>query len=441
MSVDENTPPNTDVGAPVAATDRDGDTLTYTLEGADGDSFDILSTSDGGQIRTSAALNHEEKSSYSVTVRVTDGRGGSDAVNLTISVTDVDGEAPDTPFAPTVTAVSSTRLQVSWEEPRGTQGPPITDYDYRYREPGGSWTEKTNTTITATTVTIEGLAASTSYDVEVRARNAEGASDWSNPGIGATNAPGANNPPVFPEGASATRSVSATAPVGTSIGQPVTATDADSGDTLTYSLEGRDAGLFDINTSSGQLLTRSGITLIAGETYTVTVVADDQTDLARVTVTISVTAAAPNNAPEFPASTTTRTVSDSTAPRGNVGAPVAATDPDDDTLTYTLGGADAGSFDIGIGTGQITVGTGTTLNARTKDTYTVVVTATDPSGESDTITVTITVTLDLLDEYDLNNNGVIDLDEVLDAIDDYFDPDGTITKDQVLDLIDLYFES
>ena len=83
----------------------------------DADSFDILSTSDGGQIRTSAALNHEEKSSYSVTVRVRDGRGGTDAVNVTIRVTDVDNEAPDTPFAPTVTAVSSTRLQVTWDAP------------------------------------------------------------------------------------------------------------------------------------------------------------------------------------------------------------------------------------------------------------------------------------------------------------------------------------
>ena len=436
LSVDENTPPNTDVGAPVAATDRDGDTLTYTLEGADGDSFDILSTSDGGQIRTSAALNHEEKSSYSVTVRVTDGRGGSDAVNLTIRVTDVDGEAPDTPFAPTVTAVSSTRLQVSWEEP-GNTGPPITDYDYRYREPSGSWTEVINTTITGTTVTIQGLAASASYDVEVRATNAEGTSDWSNPGIGATNAPGANNAPVFPEGASATRSVSASAPTGTSIGLPVAAMDADSSDTLTYSLEGRDAGLFDINTSSGQLLTRSGISLIAGETYTVIVAADDGTDIARVTVTISVTAAPPNNAPEFPASTTTRSVPDSTAPGGNVGAPVAATDADNDALTYTLGGADAGSFAIDSGTGQITVGTGTTLNARTKDTYTVVVTATDPSGERDTITVTITVTLDLLDEYDLNNNGVIDRDEALAAITDYL-LHGRITKEEARAVIRLY---
>ena len=233
-----------------------------------------------------------------MTVRVRDGRGGTDAVDITIRVTDVDNEAPVTPFAPTVTAVSSSRLQVTWEMP-ANQGPPITDYDYRYREPGGSWTEVTNTTITGTAVTIEGLAASTSYDVEVRATNAEGTSDWSNPGIGATNAPGANNPPVFSDGTSATRSVSASSPTGTPIGEPVAATDADSGDTLTYSLEGRDAASFAINETNGQLLTKSGVTLIAGETYTVTVAVDDGTEIARITVAIEATAAPPNNPPVF----------------------------------------------------------------------------------------------------------------------------------------------
>ena len=240
-------------------------------------------------------------------------------------------------------------------------------------------------------MTIQGLAASASYDVEVRATNAEGTSDWSNPGIGATNAPGANNAPVFSEGTSATRSVSASAPAGTSIGLPVTATDADSGDTLTHSLEGRDAGLFDIDPSSGQLLTKSGVTLIAGETYTVTVAADDGTDIARITVSIEVTAAPPNNPPVFSASSTTRSVAENAAPGGNVGAPVTATDADDDTLTYTLGGADAASFSIGRGTGQITVGAGTSLDYDTKSAYTVVVTATDPAGLSDTITVSIAV--------------------------------------------------
>ena len=537
LSVPENTPPNTDVGAPVAATDRDGDTLTYTLEGADADSFDILSTSDGGQIRTSAELNHEEKPSYAVTVRVRDGRGGTDAVNITISVTDVDNEAPDTPFAPTVTAVSSSRLQVNWDAPENA-GPPITDYDYRYREPGGSWTEETTTTITATTVTIEGLAASTSYDVEVRAENAEGTSGWSNPGIGATNAPGANNPPVFSEGGSATRSVSASATPGTSIGLPVAATDADSGDTLTYSLEGRDAALFDIGPNTGQLLTKSGVTLIARETYTVIVAADDQTDVTRITITITATVAPPNNQPVFSEGVSaTRSVA-STAPAGTaigvpvaatdadsedtltyslegtdaasfdinsstgqlltrtgvtlaaatytvtvvvndnqtapvvitvtisvvpnsapvfagtsanrsvtenvaagtaVGAPVTATDADNDTLTYTLGGADAALFAIDGRTGQIRVGSGTTLDYETRTSYTVVVTATDQSDARDEINVTISVLDEDLGPYDSDNDESISRSEVIVAMMDYFA--GRITKAEVISLVLLYFSS
>ena len=395
LNVPENTLPNTDIGAPIAATDRDGDLLTYTLEGTDADSFDIHSTSDGGQIRTSAALNHEEKASYAVTVRVRDGRGGTDAVNVTIRVTDVDGEAPGTPFAPRVTAVSSTRLQVTWEAPANA-GPPITDYDYRYREPGGSWTEVTNTTITDTAVTIEGLAASTSYDVEVRATNAEGTSEWSNPGIGSTNAPGANNPPVFTEGTSATRSVSVSEPAGRNIGDPVAATDADSGDTLEYGLEGRDEPFFDIQSTAagGQLLTKSGITLIVGTTYTVIVTADDGTDTARITVTIEATAAPPNNVPVFSDGTsTTRTVRDDATAGRNIGSPVAATDADaGDTITYSLEGTDQASFDIRSTTAGGQLLTRAALDASTKSTYSVTVRATDSRGGSATIAVTITVT-------------------------------------------------
>ena len=175
----------------------------------------------------------------------------------------------------------------------------------------------------------------------------------------------------------------------------------------------------------------------AGSYLRATASYDDAEGVGKTASAVSDAPVGTNRAPEFPAETAARTVPDSTAPRGNVGAPVAATDPDDDALTYTLGGADEGSFDIGSGTGQITVGTGTTLNARTKDTYTVVVTATDPSGEIDTITVTITVTFDLLDEYDANNNGRIDKREVLTAIADYFKR--LITKRQTIMVIQLYF--
>ncbi len=151
---------------------------------------------------------------------------------------------------------------------------------------------------------------------------------------------------------------------------------------------------------------------------------------------------ATNSSPELPAAETgKRSVTENTAPGKNVGAPVEATDADDGTLIYTLGGADAASFAIDSGTGQMTVGAGATLDYETKTSYTVVVTATDPSDASAVITVTITVTdVDLGplgSRYDADNDEVIDGEEVLTAIVDYFDD--IITRDDVSELISLYF--
>ena len=99
-----------------------------------------------------------------------------------------------------------------------------------------------------------------------------------------------------------------------------------------------------------------------------------------------------NRAPEFPGSSTTRSIDENLASGANVGAVVRATDADGDTLTYSLTGTDAGSFTINSGTGQIMVGAGSTLDYETKASYMVTVTATDPAGDSDSIDVTITVT-------------------------------------------------
>ena len=56
--------------------------------------------------------------------------------------------------------------------------------------------------------------------------------------------------------------------------------------------------------------------------------------------------------PEFVAGTGTRNVPENTPPGVNIGDPISATDDDEgteefgQTLTYSLGGADAASFDI-----------------------------------------------------------------------------------------------
>ena len=117
---------------------------TYKLEGRDTALFTIVRTS--GQIRTKASLNHEETpdcnpddqaidNCYLVIVRVDDGAGGSAYKEVTISVTDVD-EPPSEPSAPRVTATKDTgwSLDVTWNEPRNTGKPPITDYDIQYRK-------------------------------------------------------------------------------------------------------------------------------------------------------------------------------------------------------------------------------------------------------------------------------------------------------------------
>ena len=105
-SVDENTVTNMNIGAAVAATDGDSDTLTYALSGTDVASFDIDTTS--GQIKTKAALNFETESSYSVDVTVRDSKDAAgdadmmvdDTQAVTITVNNVND-------APTITSGSA----------------------------------------------------------------------------------------------------------------------------------------------------------------------------------------------------------------------------------------------------------------------------------------------------------------------------------------------
>ena len=192
-SVAENTASGQNIGAPVTATDADtSDTLTYTWGGKTEDALSFSVNSSTGQLRTSAPLNFETKTSYAITVSVSDGNGGADSINVTINVTDVD-------------------------------------------EP--------------------------------------------------------NSAPVFTEGTSTTRSVAENTASGQNIGAPVTATDADTSDTLTYTLGGTDAAAFGIVRSSGQLQTSAPLNFETKTSYAITVsVSDGNGGADSTNVTINVTA-------------------------------------------------------------------------------------------------------------------------------------------------------
>ena len=144
-------------------------------------------------------------------------------------------------------------------------------------------------------------------------------------------------------------------------------------------------GAFGIVPATGELRTAQVLDYesLADPSYEVTVTATDPTGMSdSIVVTIDVNdvdeppvAGGPNQAPEFPAGPITREVAEGTGAGMNVGAPVIATDPENNNVTYSLGGADMAHFTIDTMTGQLmTMGA---LDFEAQSSYTVEITAMD----------------------------------------------------------------
>ena len=102
-SIAENSAAGTLAGAPVsAAPDPEGDTVYYSLTGTDSDKFTIVLSTGQIAVAQGTTLDYEAKTSYSVTVNVSDRKaadGTADtavdgSVAVTINVTDVNEPPP-----------------------------------------------------------------------------------------------------------------------------------------------------------------------------------------------------------------------------------------------------------------------------------------------------------------------------------------------------------
>ena len=372
-TIPENTASGVNIGNAIAATDANNDTLTYTLSGTDAASFSIESTT--GQLKTSAALDYETKSTYTVTVTVSDG-SLTDTITVTISVTDINELLTDAGVCQVGDVLA----------PGESCTYPSTAATFSVHNNGNGqflfFTSGTALNI------VDSVINGVSYTL-VAQKLASGS--WKIEKIAdSTETPGTTNTaPTFTEGASTARTVAENTATGVNIGSAIAATDADN-DTLTYTLGGTNAASFGINSTTGQLRTRAALDYETKRSYTVTVTVSDRSLTDTITVTINVTNVVENSAPAFTeSSSTTRSVAENTATGVNIGAAIAATDADNDALTYTLSGTDAASFSIVRTSGQLR--TRAALDYETKRSYTVTVTVTDGSF-TDTITVTVTVT-------------------------------------------------
>ena len=267
--------------------------MVYTLEGADAASFEIDSTD--GQLKTNAALDYEMKDEYSVVVKASD-NSLSTTIAVTIEITDVN-EAPEftaSSFSYTVSDIAAASVGDSIGDPVTAEDP---DEDTLSYSVGGTdatffTIESSSGQLQVTQALIDGTEAT--YSITVIANDSNGGTDQISGTVTVTRLTRqeTNNTPTFTDGTSATREVAENTASGENIGDPVAAEDDDTGDTLTYSLEGTDASSFSIVSTSGQLQTSAALDYEMKNSYSVTVrVTDDSgasNDSATIPVTINV---------------------------------------------------------------------------------------------------------------------------------------------------------
>ncbi len=287
VSVAENTAANTNIGAPVRATDPDaGDTLTYTL-GTTADDGHFAIDSATGQLQTQGSLNYEGKASYTVTVTATDGGGLSASIGVTIDVTNVNEAPAFAAASATVSVAENTAANTNIGSPVKAADPDGDTLTYTL----GTTADDGHFAIDSATGQLQTQGAldyegKASYSVTVTATDGGGLSASIDVTIDVTNV---NEVPAF-AAATATVSVAENTAANTNIGSPVKAADPD-GDTLTYTLgTTADDGHFAIDSATGQLQTQGALDYEGKASYSVTVTATDGGGLsASIAVTITVT--------------------------------------------------------------------------------------------------------------------------------------------------------
>ena len=169
-----------------------GDEVTgwEIVGGADQGQFTITSDTGDLSFRTAPDFEAPGDNEYEVTVEVRSGAGARELEaeqTFTLRVTD-EREPPGIPEAPTFSGEAAESMTVNWSEPQNT-GPPITDYDVQYREGGSGGFTDAQHEGPGLALILSDLKAGTVYEVQVRATNDEGTSNWSESGEGMTVTP------------------------------------------------------------------------------------------------------------------------------------------------------------------------------------------------------------------------------------------------------------
>jgi hypothetical protein len=387
-SVAENLPVNTTVGS-LSAVDQDaGETYTFSLVAGAGSTDNASFNISGSSLRTSASFDFETKSSYSVRVRVDDGRGGTFEKAFTITVTDAND-------APTDIALSN--ASVAENQPSGTPVGTLSDTDQDVADTptfslvaGAGSTDNASFQIVGTqlrTAASFDFETKNSYSIRVQVSDGHGGTFQKQFTVTVTDA---NDAPT--DIALSPSSVTEGQPSGTTVGT-LSATDQDlPGDTFTFTLVAgvgsTDNASFSITGST--LKTAAVLDFNAGPTRSIRVQVSDGhggTFQKQLTVTVIDVNQNPTDIV-----LTSSTVAENQPVNTTVGS-LSDVDPDvGDTPTFSLvagaGSTDNASFNIS-GT---SLRTSASFDFETKSSYAIRIGVSDGHGGTFEKQFTITVT-------------------------------------------------
>ncbi|MFY0608667.1 MAG: cadherin repeat domain-containing protein, partial [Cyclobacteriaceae bacterium] len=369
-TIDENIASSTVIYTAAAT---DAGTITYSLSGTDETAFTLNAST--GDLSINASPDFETQASYEVVITATDDASNTADLTLTITVTDLDENAPVFTSATSETIdeniASSTVIYTAAATDAGT----IT-----YTLSG---TDETAFTLNASTGDLSINASPdfetlSSYEVVITAT--DDASNTADLTLTITVTDLDENAPVFTSSTSETidENIASSTVIYTAA-----ATDAG---TITYTISGTDETAFTLNASTGELSINASPDFETQASYEVVITAtDDASNTADLTLTITVTDL-DENAPVF-TSSTNETIDENIA-SSTVIYTVVATDAG--TITYTLSGTDETAFTLNASTGDLSINA--SPDFETQASYEVVITATDDASNSTDLTLTITVT-------------------------------------------------
>ena len=379
------------------ATDVDpGDILTYSISGTDSSLFTIGSAN--GELTFNTAPDYENPSdngannTYNLSIAVTDSIGKQANQSLTISVNNLNDNAPKFDLASTAFDVAENSTAITTVAANDSDGDSFSFALVSTADSSLFTLDPTSGVLSFNQAPdFENPADNNSdntYELEL---SVDDGANTSSQAIVVT-VTDVDEAPTF---TSASESVSVNENTSGSVYQ-AQASDPEQA-TLTYSASGTDAGLFTINNTSGELAFKtppdyeSPADQGADNTYNLDIIATDGANSASQSLAITVTNV--NEAPSFASASVNLDIDENDASFTHTVE--AATDPDSgQTLTYQLGGDDAADFNFDASTRSLAFKTTpdyeSPADQDTNNAYQITITASDGDLEA-TQAITIAV--------------------------------------------------